>query len=515
MLSCCGVTGSLETRPPPGSKGGSVNLPDSALLLLRNSWGEVEWFLPLLYRLKEERPDLEIYTIFTCDRFYDQRKYFPTLYNLLDAISERIYRPLDVIGVDTDWGWPKTSDFQLIVERPPKMSSSLAVALERTNSLAARLRESFGTGRIDEDEYRRQILKLKPTCDQLQKLLDEDHEDRAEELSQSYFQAIFDRDLAGRNFDLILRDNCLAFGFHRLVHERFGNARVARGAHGFDLTNRTGDNVYKAFVTKSADLRHVIGEGDVWFTCSQNLTDCMATYWKISDCANVGFPRLDRWWVDTVLSASGEEVARMNLPPAKQRILWISRQMADSCFDREPWMRIAQGTMRLVQERPDVHLIVKPHPRQSIEQLLEALQPLPQSRWTLWCGSTMSAAQQADVVVSVWSSAILDCLAVGKPVIEYFEYEKESINQAPEASGEISGGWRSNGLAVPADSTREVHRLLDLWNADPNNEVWRNQRAAFERLHPENADHTGAAVREISELFAPGWRRNGRSTELR
>ena len=63
----------------------------------------------------------------------------------------------------------------------------------------------------------------------------------------------------------------------------------------------------------------------------------------------------------------------------------------------------------------------------------------------------MAAATQADIVISVWSSAILDALAVGKPVIEYFEYVKESFNQARGGDGLVTGGWRANGLAVPAN----------------------------------------------------------------
>ncbi len=484
-----------------------MSFPRRALMLLRNSWGEIEWFLPLLHRIKEEHPSTLIYTVFTCDRFFDEREYFPDLYTLLAQVSERIFRPLDVIGVDTDWDVPKHSEHQLIVDRPPRYRADLAEAVKRVTALRVRLRAAYDRRELSERDYLTKLQELKPMGDQLQGLLDRDLEDRAAELARAYVSAIFDRELAGQRFDLILRDDCFAFHVHTLIHERFPDARVVRGAHGFDLTNRTKEDVFQPYLATAQKVRHILGEGDVWLSCSSNLRDAHHTYFRQSNCPVIGFPRLDQAWVQKVLAVSAQLPAARRLPGSGARLLWISRQMTDSCFERGAWMRITEGVIRVVRERPDVHLIVKSHPRQSIPQLREALSALPDERWTLWQGSTMSAAVHADLVISVWSSAILDCLAVGKPVIEYFEYEKESLNQARDASGTVTGGWRAFGLAVPADCPEEVHDLIDLFQSDPEHEIWRNQRAAFERLHPRAADHTGAAFAEVRKLFAPEWTR--------
>ena len=249
-------------------------------------------------------------------------------------------------------------------------------------------------------------------------------------------------------------------------------------------------------------VRPLAGRGDVWLCCSPGLADQRSVYWRDDRSALVGFPRLDRGWVARVLGASEREVAVHALPPTRPRVLWITRQIIRSSMDRDTWTRVVRSTLRVIAARERLHLVVKPHPRQNLPELYEEMRALPRERWTLWRGSTMSAAAQCDVVVSVWSSAILDALAVGKPVIEFFEYAKESINQSRDAAGRITGGWRAHGLALPADSEAELHALLDAWERDPGDARFVRQREAFAALHPEHADDTGRAVAEISRTLA-------------
>ena len=475
-------------------------LPNSVLVLLRNSWGEIEWVLPVLWRLKQLNPSARIYTVFSSDSFYEEKFLFPALFRLLEDVSECVYRPFGMIGVETTWAWPVFASKQLIVDRSAESSDAELRIVERWEKLVGHLATLREKGEITEDVFEAKLEQVRTMAKDFQIGLVQKRETRSEEIENDYIHALLERELPEVKFDVIIRDAGYDFRFHQKIIDRFPEAPVIRGEHGFDLTNRAGSDVDQEFAKLAKKSMHLRGRADLWLTCCQNLSEYLRVYWKANDISEVGFPRLDLWWVEQVLEASANEITEMNLPNDCQPVLWLTRHVDDHCFTQESWTRIVRGTLKVISERPHVHLIVKPHPRQDLALLVKELEVLPSERWTLWMGSTLSAASKADVVISVWTSAILDAMAAGKPIIEYFEYPKEQINQAVGRDGQVTGGWREFGLVAPADSPADVHRLLDLWETEPNHEIWESQRKAFEELHPPSADHSEVTVREIARV---------------
>ncbi|MFQ5698237.1 MAG: hypothetical protein ACE5IL_08135, partial [Myxococcota bacterium] len=294
----------------------SGGIPRQLLYLPRNSWGEIEWALPILHRLRDLNPDLRVHTVFPSDRFFEEREGFPALFRLLDRVSFKIYRPLETIQIDTDWCWFDYSRPQRIVERTPTINAEIAGACAHADAFIKRLGALFESGRIERREYEGEVARLRPELQKLHEAVENDRERRSTEIEDAYFRALSQGELGEAEFDLILRDNGFDFRFHRLLLEHFARVPVVRGEHGFDLTNRTRDDIFEEFKRAALDKKILVGRGDLWFACCQNLADVLRVYWGEERTAVVGFPRLDRSWVQRVLEESKSDVASAGIPPA-------------------------------------------------------------------------------------------------------------------------------------------------------------------------------------------------------
>jgi len=453
--------------------------------------------LPVLHRIKQEREDAEIHTVFPSDRFFQESARNPSLLSLLEEVSTQILRPLPLIGVETDWATDYVTPLT-IVERFPSVPHEVAQACQNIQRLGLDAKASFERGQLSLEEFQSCMGQLQQLAAQMDQVLRAERETRTQQIEDEYLRALFDGPLRDCDFDLILRDNCADFRLHFRIFERLPEVPVVRGEHGFDMTNRTLESVDETCREQNRKSEVLSGRSDLWLCCRKRVADLLTLCRTDAATAVVGYPRLDREWQEVVVRASQQEVMEAGVPDDRPVILWITRPIAASYCNEESWTRITRATLRVFRQQPDFHVIVKAHPRQELERLHQELSELPRDRWTLWKGCTTSAASRADIAVSVWSSAVMDVLALGKPVIEFFEYAKESFVQARRPDGKISGGWREQGLVAPADSEADVHRLLELWRRNPEDSVWLQQRQAYARLHPVDADHTGLAVRAIA-----------------
>ncbi len=84
-----------------------------------------------------------------------------------------------------------------------------------------------------------------------------------------------------------------------------------------------------------------------------------------------------------------------------------------------------------------MHLLIKPHPRQSPAALQRLLGSIPRSRYTLVDGPLAYWAQQADLVVSLFSGGVLDCLAVGRVAVLYWPVTASYLEKVQ--SGDVTG----------------------------------------------------------------------------
>ena len=107
------------------------NAKNIILLLIDTHWGEVDWILPVLYKIREKKPDCRITAIFRSKKLFDKRKNQLTLYNkLCEYTDEVIYpNPNNIIAETWDWfvnclpvravAYYTDRLFQILFKKPP------------------------------------------------------------------------------------------------------------------------------------------------------------------------------------------------------------------------------------------------------------------------------------------------------------------------------------------------------------------------------------------------------------
>ena len=136
-------------------------------------------------------------------------------------------------------------------------------------------------------------------------------------------------------------------------------------------------------------------------------------------------------------------------------------------------------------------LLIKPHPRQSQIALTRLLAPIDAYRYQLVEGPLMYWAQRADVVVSLFSGGVLDCLAVGRVAVLYWPMTEEY-------KVKIRGGAVTDTY-VRADPDGQLHTkyselCVEVTTPEfvmPNtSEISETLLMRFRALYPESADCT-------------------------
>jgi tetratricopeptide (TPR) repeat protein len=179
---------------------------------------------------------------------------------------------------------------------------------------------------------------------------------------------------------------------------------------------------------------------------------------KIKVC---GHPRYDVWWRDNLLTSklfidSKEAEAAKT---AERVFFHISRGDHPHYLDRSDYEYLIKSICEQVFSIPGSLLLIKPHPRQDIIDLHNLLKAYDPDRYIISHLHLMQLASLAQVIISFWSSGILDTLAVNKPVIEFWRFN-DKHNWRKKTGGEKTSIYRELGLACPANTERELKEAL-------------------------------------------------------
>jgi hypothetical protein len=69
------------------------NAENIILLLVDTHWGEVDWILPVLHKIREKKKDIKLVAIFSSKKLFDKRKTQLTLYNSLCKYTDEVIYP--------------------------------------------------------------------------------------------------------------------------------------------------------------------------------------------------------------------------------------------------------------------------------------------------------------------------------------------------------------------------------------------------------------------------------------
>ncbi|HFQ81518.1 MAG TPA: hypothetical protein ENK33_09135 [Desulfobacterales bacterium] len=211
-----------------------------------------------------------------------------------------------------------------------------------------------------------------------------------------------------------------------------------------------------------------------------------------------GYPRYDSWWIKCLIES--EELQKSDEAQLAGRhnpvFFYISRGPHPNYLNADDYQYLLSSFMEKAMSYPGSFVLIKAHPRQNIEELHRLLSPYDQDRWMISGLHLMQLSALSDVVVSGWSSGILDALSVGKPVIEFWRFNGRDPDCRRDSKGAYTTIYRELNLAAPANTAAELGNLLQEALTDPDDQRWQIQRQAF-AAHCHQTDNAAGALADF------------------
>ncbi len=317
------------------------------------------------------------------------------------------------------------------------------------------------------------------------------------------FAAVSDLNIVPQEIDSLLRDEANPEDV-RLILKDF---------------NRDEFSPYKVELANRCPAAVIISyphSNHIYSSCDEPVTDCNhpddhsrhdflilsspndVPHWsRLTDRKRIkifGYPRYDSWWsrrlieMDEFQQSSEYQLAHSHKPV----FFYISRGPHPHYLSIDDYQYLLSAFMDKAMSYSNSLVLIKPHPRQNIEELKRLLASYDQDRLIISGLHLMQLSSLADVVISGWSSGILDALAQNTPVIEFWRFGGRDPNCRLDKNGTYTSIYRELGLAVPADTAAELDGLLREALADPTNQRWQAQRLSFARHCHQTDDASGA-----------------------
>ncbi|MBU4263851.1 MAG: hypothetical protein KKC76_18500 [Proteobacteria bacterium] len=281
------------------------------------------------------------------------------------------------------------------------------------------------------------------------------------------------------------------------LESRCPDALVVSYPHSnYIYSNRTTEALQIA-ASPDAYSRH-----DIFLLGSEHDIPYWSSYVDVSKIRTFGYPVFDEGWMGKMLHApSFVESPEMKMAVNAGKVFFhISRHPHRTYLDEEDYFYLMQSLVEEVFSYDDAVLLIKPHPRQNIDSFAEVLASYDPSRWMFTGLQLTQLCSLADVVVSFFSSGIINALAAGKPVIEFYRFNDKNPDWRRLPNGATTSIYRELGLAVPADSRQELALQIKSALAGTDS-VWAFQQKAY-TLHCQERENVAEA---ISDCLLKEW----------
>jgi len=200
---------------------------------------------------------------------------------------------------------------------------------------------------------------------------------------------------------------------------------------------------------------------------------------SLSSIATVGFTFTDEYWTNRVLEdVSGNE---MEVEDETYNILLISRAVHPIYLSRKDKMDYLEWILEACSKFKQVNLFIKQHPREVEENLnlSEIIRKYDQVRVYIANKSLLKLCSNMDLVISFWTSGILQAKFHGKPVIELYEPKQREHDCAYDDEGKVTTIYRKLGLVEGTSKKDDFMRLFTKGLNNPEDKIWIKQNENF------------------------------------
>jgi len=214
----------------------------------------------------------------------------------------------------------------------------------------------------------------------------------------------------------------------------------------YGLTGDTPNNL-KAIEKKVATVMGFSpitwGKSDLCLCGSVNDFPALSLRYAPKSIRAVGFPRYDMWWVQQLLKVGQKNLQReQNFLADRRSLLFVIRGPHPLFLTPKDYSYLMRSFCEVVQKIPGLAAVIKPHPRQSEEDLVDFLSAFPSDKFLISHQPIMLLSSLVEAVVCMLTSGVLDVLRVGKPTVEFFIYPQEG-RECLEFRAREKGGYES------------------------------------------------------------------------
>ncbi len=209
---------------------------------------------------------------------------------------------------------------------------------------------------------------------------------------------------------------------------------------------------------------------------------------SLNSFATVGFTFTDAYWTNRVLGdVSGNELEVEN---ETYNVLLISRAIHPIYLSREDKMHYLEWILEACSEFKQVNLFIKQHPREVEENLNlnEIIQKYDQVKVHIASKSLMKLCSKMDLVISFWTSGILQAKFHGKPVIELYEPKQRELDCVYDNEGKVTTIYRKLGLVEGTSKKDDFIRLFAMGINNPEDQIWIKQNKNFNNIEGVKED---------------------------
>lgn len=171
---------------------------------------------------------------------------------------------------------------------------------------------------------------------------------------------------------------------------------------------------------------------------------------KLEQITAVGYPKFDPAWVkrkcEQRAPSDGKPIALLLPIPARK-------------INSNYYIWLLQTTVKVLQSH-GVEVHIRRHPRQERGEVMRVLAALPEEGVSIVHDSVLHAACGAAFAIAFPSSAVMDCIAVNIPVIEFFDYTDQNWLTFSKKQDKLTSIYRSGGLVAPAENEQELDELV-------------------------------------------------------
>lgn len=202
---------------------------------------------------------------------------------------------------------------------------------------------------------------------------------------------------------------------------------------------------------------------------------------------NLGY---DKKWMNILKNNSGSLDELVNDKKSYEKVIFIpTRDIHRKYLSKENSDYLLMSLDTIISDYPKYLFLLKPHPRQrNINEYINLKEKYENCKITDI--STITASEESDLVVSYWSSAITDALAVNTPVIEFHRHEDWHFQLVNTDKGLVSL-YHYLGLCPFYTNVDDVKSLLE--DVNSWDELRYKQQKEFNKIflkrYPEFTDN--------------------------